>query len=61
VKQALKGEHFNEINDIEHGVTEELTVVSLQTFQRAFEDVYKPSEHCVKLGGGGADDIESLQ
>jgi hypothetical protein len=41
VKQALKGERFSDISDIQCGVTELLQGVSLQDFQRALEDLYK--------------------
>jgi len=47
---ALKGDSFSNISDI-CGVIELLKGVSLQGFQRAFEDLYKQSQHCVKLGG----------
>jgi hypothetical protein len=39
VKLALKGESFN-ISDILRGVTEQLKGLSLQDFQRAFENLY---------------------
>jgi hypothetical protein len=57
VKLALKGERFSDISDIQRGVTEQVKGVSLQDFQRAFEDLYKRSQRCVELGG---DYIESL-
>ena len=41
VKQVLKGESFNDISDIQCGVTEILQGVSLQDFQRALENMYK--------------------
>lgn len=57
VKLTLKGRHFNDISNIEHGVTKLLKEVSFQDFQRAFKDLYKLYLNCVKLGG---DYIESL-
>jgi hypothetical protein len=51
--------HFSDIIDIKHGVTKLLNEVSFQDFQRAFKKLYKRSQHCVELGGGG-DYIESL-
>jgi hypothetical protein len=56
VKLALKGERFNDISDIQRGVTEQLKGVSLQDFQRTFDDLYKRSQRCLELGN---DYIES--
>jgi hypothetical protein len=39
VKLALKGERFSDISDIQRGTTELPKGVSLQHFQRAFEDL----------------------
>jgi hypothetical protein len=50
VKLALKAERFSNINDIQRGVTGKLKGVSLQDFQRAFDDLYKLSQRCVELG-----------
>jgi methionyl-tRNA synthetase len=57
VKLALKGEHFSDSSDIQHGVTELLKRASLQDFQHIFEGLYKGSQCCVELG---VDCIESL-
>jgi hypothetical protein len=56
-KLALKGERSRNISDIQHGLIKQLKGVSLQDFQSAFEEVYKPSQHCVELEG---DYIENL-
>jgi hypothetical protein len=54
---AVKRKRFSDISDIQRGITEQLKGVSLQDFERAFEDLCKRSERCVDLGG---DYIESL-
>jgi hypothetical protein len=40
VELALRGKRFSDISDIERGVTEQLKGISLQDFQRAFEDLW---------------------
>jgi hypothetical protein len=53
MKLALKGMRFSNINDIQHGVTEQLKGVSLQDFQHTLKDLYKQSQCYMKWGGGG--------
>jgi hypothetical protein len=53
IKLALKGERFRDISDIQRGVTKQLKGVSSQDKQCPFEDLYKPSQGCVELGGDG--------
>jgi transposase len=50
VKLALKAQRFSDIRETQHGVTKLLTGVPFEEFERAFEDLYKRSQHCAKLG-----------
>jgi hypothetical protein len=43
-ERVLKGRRFNDISDIELGVTELLKGIELQDFQRTFEDLCKWSQ-----------------
>jgi hypothetical protein len=51
VKLTLKGGHFSNISNIQRCVTKPVEGASLQDFLRGFQDLYKPPQHCVKLGG----------
>jgi hypothetical protein len=57
VKLALKGERFSDISDIQIGMTKHLKGISLHDFQRALEDLYKRSEHCVELGDDSSENL----
>ena len=59
MKLALNGQCCSNIRDIQCGVSELPKWVLLQDFQCNFKNLYKQSQHCVVLGGGG-NDIESL-
>jgi len=50
VKLALKAQRFSDISEIQRGVTELLTRVPFEDFERAFEDMYKRSQCCANLG-----------
>jgi hypothetical protein len=49
VKLALKAQRFSDISETQRGVTELLTRVPFENFERAFKDMYKRSQRCAKL------------
>jgi hypothetical protein len=47
VKLVLKAQRFSDISETQRGVTEVLTGVPFEEFERAFEDLYKRYQRCV--------------
>jgi hypothetical protein len=50
VKLSLKAQRFSDISEIQRGVTKLLTGVPFEEIERAFEELYKRSQRCAKLG-----------
>jgi hypothetical protein len=50
MRRTLKAESFSDISDIQSGKIRQLKGVSLQDFQRAFEELYKRSQPFMDLG-----------
>ncbi len=51
LKNAMKGDHFADIPDIQRNVTQIMNTIPTEQFKRAFQHLYDRSKICIERGG----------